>query len=124
MNGKLKDLILEGTEATPFIHCCVDEGKVEISGRSLLNDSEVVFVQIASWVGHYIKEKTNLTFHFNFDYINSSSNYHLLTLLKKTSRFQGLKISIDWYYEDEDIHDIGLDYQELLPDLTFNFFQV
>ena len=124
MNQQQENLVLKGTESTPSITCDGVSGVIEIAGRSLLNDSEVIFSEVASWVDVYLKKNKNLKFSFNFDYINSSSNYHLLSLLKKVCRIDNVIVAIDWHYEDEDIYDIGLDYKELLPELTFNFYEV
>ncbi len=124
MNQQQENLVLKGTESTPSIKCRVDTGVIEITGRSLLNDSEIIFSQVASWVDLYLKKNKEIKFSFNFDYINSSSNYHLLSLLKKVCRLDNVVVAIDWHYEDDDIYDIGLDYKELLPELTFNFYEV
>ncbi len=124
MNQQQENLVLKGTESTPSVKCTVDTGVIEITGRSLLNDSEIIFSQVASWVDLYLKKNKEIKFSFNFDYINSSSNYHLLSLLKNVCRLDNVVVTIDWHYEDEDIYDIGLDYKELLPELTFNFYEV
>lgn len=124
MNQQQENLVIEGTESTPAVNCNVETGVIEITGRSLLNDSEIIFSQVAAWVNIYLVTNKKLKFSFNFDYINSSSNYHLLSLLKNVCRLDSVIVAIDWHHEDEDIYDIGLDYKELLPELTFNFYEV
>ena len=108
-------LDLEGTEDTPKIILDKKKGVMEISGRSLPEDSTEFYKPVLDWIEHYAKDPNPSTdFVFKLEYFNTASSKLILDVLYALEDIKGLKVH--WYFheEDEDMEEAGQEFSELV----------
>ncbi len=119
-------LILDGMDDSPKVNFSIENGKLEIGGKSLPEDVSAFYEPILEWLNNYAKEplpETELT--FKFTYFNTASSkliLDILTILEKMND-DGKKVLVNWYYPeyDEDMRDAGIEYSEMV-DVPFKHF--
>ena len=119
---QVKKLYIKGTSKTPEINFA--PGLIQISGRSIPEDAVAFYHPLVKWIENYIQSPEEITkVKFNIEYINSGSNRFVYNMLKliENCHIQGHKISVDWFYEEDDdtIMNLGLDFKTLLS-VPFN----
>jgi hypothetical protein len=124
----INDLIIDRTYSTPKVLLISKTGALKIEGRSIPENPSAFYEPILNWLEEYFKNPvSNTTFDFKLDYINSGSSKSLLSILKllKTLNENGIKITINWHYEedDESIRDLGKHYRSILK-MPFNLVEV
>jgi len=117
-------LNIQGTSTTPTIITDVNQGLIEIKGRSNPENSIEFFRPLVNWTEEYVKnpgEKT--TININLEHFNSSSSKCILGFLKLFDPVHraNKEILVNWYYEDDDdeMLEAGETYQ-VLTGLPFN----
>lgn len=124
-----ENLIIEGTNKTPVIKFYYENGAIEISGKSIPENSIGFYQPIYSWIDNYATKPSPKTeIKINLEYFNTSSSKCLLDIFRK---FESIKkagksdIEVLWHYEadDEDMMEAGDDYNSLV-DLTFRLIKV
>jgi hypothetical protein len=119
---RLKGLYIKGTSKTPEID--FSPGMIQISGRSIPEDSISFFQPIMKWIEAYVANPEKFTkVNLKIEYINSGSNrfvYNILKMIDEGHR-AGHNFSISWYYEEDDdtIKNLGEDFAALLK-VPFN----
>lgn len=114
-------LHLEGTEDTPRIVLDKKNGVMEISGRSLPEDSTEFFKPVLDWIEEYAKAPNPATdFVFKLEYFNTASSKLILDVLYALEDIKGVKVH--WYFneEDEDMEEAGQEFSELV-EIPFEF---
>ena len=125
----IENLIIEGSGKTPTIKFYSETGSVEISGKSIPENSIGFYQPAYTWIDNYAiqpAEKTEIK--IQLEYFNTSSSKCLLDILRK---FEAIKksgksdIEVLWHYEadDEDMMEAGDDYNSLV-DLTFRLIKI
>ena len=112
---------LEGTEDTPKIILDKENGILEISGRSLPEDSAEFYQPILDWIEEYAKDPDpSSNFVFKLEYFNTASSKLILDVLSALEDIPGM--SVTWYFheDDEDMEEAGEEFSELV-DLEFEF---
>lgn len=112
----MPDINQAATSKTPAVKFIAAEGHLEIKGRSIPENSLEFYKPLIEWVEAYSsqsKEDTNV--HIQLEYFNTSSSKCLLDLFKKLEAI-GNKVTIHWYYEqdDEDMLEAGEDYEAII----------
>jgi len=120
----MEDLNLSATEESPEITTNSVDGRIEIKGKSLMEDASSYYEPVKEWIRSYISGGNKpTTFAFKFDYFNSSSTKQILQLIMLFKQLEATEqLTIDWYYNEEDemILERGEEVQ-LMLDLPFNF---
>lgn len=118
----------EATSNTPFIDFILQEGTLEIKGRSIPENSFAFYQPLTEALSIYAKspkERTTLT--VVLEYFNTSSAKCLLDFFKALEQLHGksTNVTIKWGYqeEDENILEAGKEYQSMLK-LNFELMQV
>jgi hypothetical protein len=114
-------LHLEGTEDTPKIILDKKNGIMEISGRSLPEDSAEFYKPVLVWIEGYAQSPNPSTdFIFKLEYFNTGSSKLILDVLYALEDIQGIKVQ--WYFheEDEDMEEAGQEFSELVK-IPFEF---
>lgn len=114
-------LKLEGTEDTPNIILDKKNGVMEISGRSLPEDSAEFYKPVLEWIEKYASEVSPATvFVFKLEYFNTSSSKLILDVLYALEDIKGIKIQ--WFFneDDEDMEEAGQEFSELV-EIPFEF---
>ena len=114
-------LHLEGTEDTPRIVLDKENGIMEISGRSLPEDSTDFYKPVLDWIEHYANNPNpSSTFVFKLEYFNTASSKLILDVLYALEDINGMRVL--WYFhdEDEDMEEAGQEFSELV-EIPFEF---
>jgi len=103
-------LYIEITKRSPWI--VIEEGRVFIMGRSLIENPGRFFDPVHSWIAGYTKNwKGKMKIELGFEYINTGSIKWLYLLLRELTEMCNMpeNITVTWYYEegDEDMKELG-----------------
>ena len=124
----MEPLIYEGTAKTPTIHFDADQGRLELRGRSIPENSIDFYKPLIAWVDKYARSpRPSTVVHVQLEYFNTSSSKCILDLFKKLElvRGTGNEVTVLWHYEedDEDMLEAGEDYQAII-NLPFKMIQI
>jgi hypothetical protein len=120
---------ISGTPNTPSINFDLDNGILNISGRSIPENSIEFYNPLFSAIDAYISNpKNKTTLNIQLEYYNSSSSACLLSVFKKLEKFTkgaGFPVIVNWLYEenDEDILAAGKNFEGMV-DLPFTMIQI
>lgn len=122
----MNELILEGKKDKLNVHC--SNGKIEMSGNSILQDAQKFFRPIEEWIADYVKNPANQTeITLKFEYIDSASVQSISILLKyfkDWSEDKSPSVIVNWYFEfdDPELLELGEILQGRL-NIPFNFIE-
>ena len=125
----LENLIIEGTPKTPFIFFDVQSGLMEISGKSIPENSLGFYQLVYSWIENYGAQPASKTqIKIQLEYFNTSSSKCLLDIFRKLEAIKKAAksdIEVLWHYEadDEDMMEAGDDYNSLV-DIPFQLVKI
>lgn len=124
----MENLILEGSAKTPSVTFQAGEGKLELKGRSIPENSVEFYKPLNDWIDAYGgSPKAQTVVDIKLEYFNTSSSKCILDLFKKLEGIngKGTDVSINWYFEedDEDMEEAGEDYQAIIS-LPFKIIEV
>jgi SiaC family regulatory phosphoprotein len=121
----MEKLFYDTTPSTPKVLLDFDKGLIEIRGKSIPENAIKFFTPIINWVKEYENTPKDYTkVILQIDYFNTSSSKCIMQILKTIERVSmHYKVDIDWIYRDEDMYDIGEDYQ-LLIKIPFNMIEL
>jgi hypothetical protein len=116
------DFYIEKTSHTPLMK--FNDGILEISGRSIPEDSLELYSPLLDCLAEYVKAPLPVTVVKIFlEYANSSTNRSLMTVFEMMEELhsKGNEVSVNWYYvpDDKEMYDLGSDFKDLLL-LPFN----
>lgn len=99
-----KLVIQEALKNCPGIIYFIDNNTLEISGRSIPENPELIFRRLDEWItGHFEKNKS-LFVNILLEYINSGSSKYLYEILKKLTGYarSDKEVVMKWLYEEDD----------------------
>ena len=110
---------LEGTAKTPQVAFNDSPLSMEISGRSIPENSIAFYTPLLEWVDENLQDGGNLDVSIRLEYFNTSSSKCLMDLLKRIEQSPA-EANVLWYYEeeDEDMLEAGEDYDAII-DMPF-----
>ena len=120
----MEKIVISASQKTPIIH--LDNGIIEIKGRSTPEDIDKVYIPVFEWIDKYLKapdKKTIVNLHF--EYFNSSTTKVLMRLINKLTflcNSDEYELIVNWLYFDEDILEHGQDFEEL-SGVNFTFIE-
>ena len=119
---------IEGTPKTPTVNFNADSGVVEISGRSIPENSIEFYKPLVDWLEDYLANPATLTnVNIQLEYFNTSSSKCILDVFKKLEAIykSGNEVIINWHYEedDEDMLEAGEDYQSIIK-IPFKMIEI
>ena len=122
----MKDLKINSTSKTPEINFSISTGVFVVSGVSVPENSMEFYGNITDWLSLYAKNPLEKTkFIFKLSYVNTSSLQFIYDMLMVLDGINNelSKISVEWYYLDEDIDmkEMGEDFKEALS-FHFSFY--
>ena len=120
----MESLIIEQKFDSPQVKLSEEEGKMEISGKSLPEDAVSFYKPILSWLNKYAtRPKPSTEFTFKLIYFNTASSKLILDILMILEKIHndGKEVRVNWNYNinDEDMKEAGEEYSELV-DVPFN----
>ncbi|NNM95710.1 MAG: DUF1987 domain-containing protein [Bacteroidia bacterium] len=116
---------IQGSAKTPSIFFDPAQGRLEIKGRSIPENSIEFYKPLLDVLNSYSEApKAATVADFHLEYFNTSSSKCLLDILKQLAAMHkaGKTVNINWYYEsdDRDIEESGEDYQHIVG-IPFHF---
>ena len=110
---------LEGTAKTPRVAFHDSPLSMEISGRSIPENSIAFYTPLLEWVDEHLKAGDAVDVSIRLEYFNTSSSKCLMDLLKRVEQ-SAAEATVLWYYEedDEDMLEAGEDYDAII-DMPF-----
>jgi hypothetical protein len=99
-----KIVIQEELKNCPGIVYFPDNNTLEISGRSIPENPELIFRRLDEWITTHFDKNETLTVNIRLEYINSGSSKYLYEILKKLTSYanSGKKVILRWLYEEDD----------------------
>lgn len=122
----MENINLEGTPKTPTVKFDAGAGTLELSGRSIPENSIEFYKPLLDWIDRYAavaKSSTNVN--IKLEYFNTSSSKCILDVFKKLETVKNTEMVVNWYYEedDEDMLEAGEDYQAII-NIPFKMIEV
>lgn len=125
----MKELILNGTKQTPYVNFDATVGKLELSGRSIPENSFEFYNPLLEWLTAYAEvalPKTKMKVYL--EYFNTSSSKYILEVLKKlkdVNELEGKEVNVEWCYDedDEEMMETGEDYEDVTG-LDFTYTEI
>lgn len=116
---------IESTRNTPKVNFNVDNGSLEISGRSMPENTRKFYDPVISWLQGYQPDKTQeICLTLNLTYLNTSSTIAMLEILKTFGKLKenGNSLKVIWHYDkyDEDMKMAGEDIASI-SELDFEY---
>ena len=117
---------IEGTPKTPAIKLDPEAGIIEISGRSIPENSIEFYKPVMDWLNEYAENaKSETAVNIILEYFNTSSSKCILDVFKKIEGIQksgSSEMIINWHYEedDEDMLEAGEEFAECVS-VPFDF---
>ncbi len=110
---------IKGTEDTPNVILDKENGKFEISGRSLPEDVNMFFEPIMDWIDDYCEDPLDKTmFDFKLEYFNTASSKVILDILLKLEELaeNEKEVTVRWHYheDEEDMLEAGEEYADIV----------
>lgn len=121
----LENINIAGNQNKPSVKFNAETGELLLEGRSILENTIRFFDPLVDWLNDYIQNPAELTaFHIKLEYFNTSTSKYLLSMVDKLAEFYagGKEVLIYWYYGDEDMLELGEDYQNML-DVPFKMIE-
>ena len=125
----MENLKIEGTKQSPLVDFNAETGKLELSGRSIPENSFEFYNPLLEWIGDYAQSPKDVTvLKVYLEYFNTSSSKYILEVLKKMKevlKTDGAEVRIDWCYDedDEEMMETGEDYEDVTG-LEFEYHEV
>ena len=115
----MESLNIQGSYRNPTLILDVENGIIEIKGRSILENHHKYFSTFIESVKQYLDNpQPNTIVNINLEYFDSRSSKVLIIFLKTLDKLYNTsnKVVVNWYYEsdDADIEDMINDYQQFL----------
>jgi len=110
---------IKGTEDTPSVILDKDNGRFEISGRSLPEDVNMFFEPIMDWIDEYAEDPLDTTvFDFKLEYFNTASSKVILDIFLKLEEIveSDKEVLVKWHYheDEEDMLEAGEEYADIV----------
>jgi hypothetical protein len=99
-----KHIIQEELKNCPGIAYYPDSDKLELVGRSIPENPELIFKRLDEWITLHFDKNKGLNVSIQLEYINSGSSKYLYEILKKLTGYikSGKLVEIKWLYEEDD----------------------
>ena len=115
----MDNIKIKATGKTPEVSFNFDSGELQISGRSIPENSYQFYEPLLTWLDSYAEKPQNKTqLSFRLDYFNTSSSMYILGILKKLEKMHlsGREAEVRWHYEvdDEDMLQTGEDLRQIV----------
>lgn len=114
----MEKLFVKGNSKFPTLDFNPIDGKFEIWGRSLPENTIDFYAPVLDWLDKYkneAKEKTIIN--VSLEYFNTSSSKLILDIFRKFKEIHdsGKSVEVNWFYEedDPDLEDQGLIFKEI-----------
>ena len=102
----MNKLLIDASETTPFVCLDMENGIMEVTGRSVPENAQKFYNSILTWIEEYSLEPFTVTeLNFYLYYFNTSSSKIIFDVMKKIQKIHDegkTTAQINWCYEDDD----------------------
>jgi len=117
----MKNLYIKPGYNFPEIKIDSELGTINISGRAHPENIDILLDPLTEWLEEYkLSPATKTTVDIKLDYFNTTASKVLIFFLSKLSSVDNTKMSIIWYYYDDDTLETLKDFKSLLK-VDFEF---
>ena len=115
----MEDIHIKGSHGknfVPKIDFNAETGLCEISGESYLEDTVTFYASILEWLENFTSNvKKSILFNFKLTYFNTSTSKSILDILTLLKGYEntGGKVTVNWYYDDEEEEDIEAELEDV-----------
>ena len=118
---------VKGTDTTPTIKFDFTQGRLEIKGVSISENTLEFFKPLLENIDKYAANPKSVTdVDIQLDYFNTTSSKCILDVFIRFANIhrKGGQVNINWYFEkeDEDMREAGKDYQAIV-NMEFNMIE-
>lgn len=110
------EIIQAGSNNIPRITYDHDEDLLSITGRSIAERPDIIYIPLTEWLRSHLERFTQLRIVIFLEYINSGSSKALRDVLRLISSYGAprYRIRITWLYEEDDeaMHELGEHYRD------------
>jgi len=115
----MKGFSIQKTKQTPEIIFNPKSGILEISGRSIPENTLDFYKPVIKWIEEYASNPAEKTvFKIYYEYLNTSSSKYLFEIFRILEKIKTTEnqVVIEWYYEEdvEEMLESGEDYADLI----------
>lgn len=99
-----RQVIQEELKNCPGIYYYPDNNKLELIGRSIPENPELIFKRLDDWITVHFENHKELNVNIQLEYINSGSSKYLYEILKRLTGFGRSEnvVKMKWLYEEDD----------------------
>jgi hypothetical protein len=99
-----KYIIQEELKNCPGIAYYPDSNKLELVGRSIPENPELIFRHLEEWLTSHFEKSNGLDVNIQLEYINSGSSKYLYEILQRLTGYgkSGKLVHMKWLYEEDD----------------------
>ncbi|CAG5082533.1 DUF1987 domain-containing protein [Parvicella tangerina] len=122
----MNNIFIDKAVKTPLISFDFDKGVFKIEGVSVPENTVEFYNPIVYALKEYVENpKDKTVFDIKLEYFNTSTSVILLNIFRVLSNLSKDKLTINWYYEEEDLEmlEAGEDYGNMV-NATFNIIAV
>ncbi|MBI5218902.1 MAG: DUF1987 domain-containing protein [Bacteroidia bacterium] len=124
----MEPLSIEGTLRTPTVKFNYLAGKIEIKGRSIMDNAIGFYKPLYTWLEKYqANPQKHTEVNFQLEYFNTASSKCLVDIFKSLMAIYSARnqVVINWYYteDDDDMADVGEDFQAIV-NIPFNIIKI
>ena len=117
------NITIEATDRTPQLQILFDQGQLKVKGESYPEDVATFYGPVIDAVHQLTTTCADIAASFELVYVNSSSMkalYRIFEVLHQ-KKADGGTVAIEWKFEEDDdvMQELGEDFQDRFPDLTF-----
>jgi hypothetical protein len=116
-------LKIAGTERSPEVDFDFDTHRLRLRGESYPEDAATFYGPVFEALDDYLSEPRDCAFEVELVYFNSSSAKAIMSLLEKLDEAgRSGKVTINWYYDEEDdtMRELGEEFGEDLKHAAFH----
>lgn len=117
----MKDLHIKGSKQIPEITFMFKSGNLEISGRSIPENSFEFYNPIIEWMNKYSENPNKQTkVKIYLEYYNTSSSKYLFDIFRKLENIHNEDndniVVVEWYYDKDvdEMIEMGEDFSDLI----------
>jgi hypothetical protein len=111
-----KFVIQEEFKNCPGIAYYPDMNKLELVGRSIPENPELIFRRLEEWLTLHFEKNAGLEVNIRLEYINSGSSKYLYEILRRLTGYgrSGKFVHMKWLYEEDDegMLELGQHYRD------------
>jgi len=122
----MQGYFIKSTKITPSVYFNPRKRILDLRGKSSPENPLTFYNHILSSLDQYhLQDYPTITTNFAFVYFNTSTSKCLYMILKKLDLLtqSGKKVTVNWYYEDEDMQETGEDFGSFF-NLNFNMISI